>query len=1291
MAFFTDNESRAFDLFFENILSNYNTDLLECELRGGLDNEEFGGKANLIDSSTYRKLLEFYNKNPIAELENENVTTLDIFFQSRDLKNVRYSLLKKDEINKFCNTNTLPEFPSPFNKKNIELFETKVKIIYKHDLSWSGTDTSEMESFEGYLQPTDKAKVDLKSIRSRIGGKIEMPYEYSTKKFNTDNIQINLDNTARDLGSQVNTTKKTFRLKNRTSYIINKNDITYRIDLTTVKSTVKPSYKLIDSGISQQVTKYEYEIEILNHKDIGNRVDNIKDFINVVYLPSFEYSSLFPSYTSRITELEVKEIYLLYIQTIMKKRIEYNLECLKDARKYLTDTSDPDNINKKYSKYNVFHKYKSSPGTIASEEKKLSALLQTYTTSTPDDLLHKKHNGIQFSPYISPKVVSIEVQDIRDQPLSITNEYTVTDKADGYNMLLFKISSNEGKEEYRNRLYLIDDSLRVYDTKLTCKKNSGYHLYNGEYLPVCASVIPGEKRIPLNKYGIFDCYMYDDVDTCQLPLVSVDESESETRLKKVELFIETDKPIVNNFTPSEYLSEDDRLIQLHNRSSLEEGEISEDDPDDEKLRIEVDQYGNKYIVNTGTRVFVTPEMKMEANGTNFDIFKKKFEYLPSDSIFKHSNHIWSKWKHRIINYEEIGRIYHLDGLIYTNMNYPVGYDDTAEYMLKQSNTWNSNKKWKPPEDNTIDFLIQFDKEVVNDKDGNPISYKGTQLLRNKTETIVTVSPEGNKISKRYLIGLLYNGGHLENKMPCDRQKKTRGKYGPVLFDPPHPKVESIHKIYLPIDTANSLKDITKDQFNEPVESDTIVEISYTNFNPDEPDFEPNPNLRWKVLNTRLDKTYVYKNALSEQAEIDKLEKTIYMNDLSMDIQVDQLKEIFKSAIDVRINRRTRKAYIQFDTKQDAIESFNTHRGTFSLFHPRSKTVNIKYGNFNKVAHNIWETIHNPITTEMITTGNDIPDILDEEEKYYNKYNNIYRNRNCSMKQLQNFHNRIVKNKTLLKSVSTLLKDVQDISLLDLGCGKGGDIGKWVDNNISTVVGVDKSSDNIHNRDNGACVRRNFYENKGKGITNIDFFVGDVINLDFAEHSSTRETFNSSTWKSHKFNIISIMFAIHYFFKDEDTLTALLENINNSLDDNGYLIGSCFNGKTIFDKFKEDKKRFNDDIVGTDKGNVSWKIVKKYHNEEFNELGMTIQVFICTIGKYINEYLVNFDLLIDRLKVYNIHPIPSNELKTIGLSKAIDSFKGIYTDDSNMKNYEKELSFMNSYFIFKKYPKGESPE
>ena len=44
-----------------------------------------------------------------------------------------------------------------------------------------------------------------------------------------------------------------------------------------------------------------------------------------------------------------------------------------------------------------------------------------------------------------------------------------------------------------------------------------------------------------------------------------------------------------------------------------------------------------------------------------------------------------------------------------------------------------------------------------------------------------------------------------------------------------------------------------------------------------------------------------------------------------------------------------------------------------------------FGNAYHVANSNWHTIHNPISIEMLTTGEDIPDELGDDDVYYKSY------------------------------------------------------------------------------------------------------------------------------------------------------------------------------------------------------------------------------------------------------------------------------------------------------------------
>ena len=61
--------------------------------------------------------------------------------------------------------------------------------------------------------------------------------------------------------------------------------------------------------------------------------------------------------------------------------------------------------------------------------------------------------------------------------------------------------------------------------------------------------------------------------------------------------------------------------------------------------------------------------------------------------------------------------------------------------------------------------------------------------------------------------------------------------------------------------------------------------------------------------------------------------------------------------------------------------------------------------------------------------------------------------------MQKFHNDIKRK---------LIEDYgkQSTKLIDLGCGKGGDIHKWIDNNIENVIGYDINTDYLKKHNGG---------------------------------------------------------------------------------------------------------------------------------------------------------------------------------------------------------------------------------
>ena len=107
--------------------------------------------------------------------------------------------------------------------------------------------------------------------------------------------------------------------------------------------------------------------------------------------------------------------------------------------------------------------------------------------------------------------------------------------------------------------------------------------------------------------------------------------------------------------------------------------------------------------------------------------------------------------------------------------------------------------------------------------------------------------------------------------------------------------------------------------------------------------------------------------------------------------------------------------------------------------------------------------------------------------------------------------RIVSNIVKSKLIQYASKNIKNknLILLDLCCGRGGDIFKWNKFRIKRVIGIDNHEPSI-------IEAVNRYKKVSRTLkTKISFILGDVSKLSFKDTSI-------------KYNIISCNFAIHYF-------------------------------------------------------------------------------------------------------------------------------------------------------------------
>ena len=373
----------------------------------------------------------------------------------------------------------------------------------------------------------------------------------------------------------------------------------------------------------------------------------------------------------------------------------------------------------------------------------------------------------------------------------------------------------------------------------------------------------------------------------------------------------------------------------------------------------------------------------------------------------------------------------------------------------------------------------------------------------------------------------------------------------------------------------------------------------------------------------------------------------------------------------------------------------------------------EFGNPCYVANDNWHTIHFPITEQMLSTGENISDINNMNDVYYNKNVN-----DTITTQLRNTHNYIKKH--LINSVSN-----RNNTLIDYSVGMGGDLHKWNSAKLSFVYGLDISPDNIHNPKTGVCARYLNSYKKNPNLPKVLFSVAkthlsiadgaafdndkdkQIANALFGKGPKDKKLLGEGVYNNYGvankgFDIGSSQFTLHYYFETPTTLHTFLKNISDTIKVNGYFIGTCFDGKTVFDKLSSNTIDTGFSIYENE--TKMFEINKLYSKTGFPDdhtsIGYPISVYQESINQDLIEYLVNFEYFTQIMEDYGFSLLPNDEAKQLGIFKSTamfsdyydylksdpylsNDFKKQYKDSVNMSISEKKISFLNRYFIFKK--------
>jgi SAM-dependent methyltransferase len=357
-------------------------------------------------------------------------------------------------------------------------------------------------------------------------------------------------------------------------------------------------------------------------------------------------------------------------------------------------------------------------------------------------------------------------------------------------------------------------------------------------------------------------------------------------------------------------------------------------------------------------------------------------------------------------------------------------------------------------------------------------------------------------------------------------------------------------------------------------------------------------------------------------------------------------------------------------------------------------------NFGAIAVTNWKSIVNPVTESMVC-GLEPPPEVDEDTTYYTR---IYGRDKSAARCMLNFHNHWIKDVCIIKRVAAELPT--GMSVLDIACGKGNDLPRWIKYGVRTLVGVDIIEENLLDATDGAYMRiRKARAAKDIKHAFVTLDAGrrmDASAINEIENPSLRRI-GRSLWgiesspgteglfgvAQRGFGLVACNFAVHYFFEEKDTLTTFAANVARHIAPGGYFIGTCFDSTSVHNLLRSVDA--GEEIKCEKDGRTIWSITRLYDSPE--GYGKKIAVYIETIGKKNIEYLVDFDELTQALAKHDIHLETKESFATAfeSMRKAAAPNTHYITagEDAaaNMSDAEKRLSFLNVYFVFKKAHKS----
>ena len=956
-------------------------------------------------------------------------------------------------------------------------------------------------------------------------------------------------------------------------------------------------------------------------------------------------------------------------------------------------------------------------------------------------------NGARILPrnFIGPSSISIQMENIvpLDKAVvgipNIRKQYTVTDKADGERRLLF-VAPKTG------RVYMIDMNMNVVFSGMVAEDRELFDsLLDGEYIAYDRNRKWINRYAAFDVYYLGERdrkrqegrdaraaasrgkereFMHEEVrDVQKGGEGAVDNMGEKGEGKGGEEFGGAgSEEWVRSSSVREYpfLLEDEDVEEKEmgvGKKKGEEGAVEGSSKKEaEQLRNSRLSLLRQFVDKVRLKSILQGEESVGGGGSgdNFQLYCKTFYSgevlgdLGEENIFELCGRIWAKIMDGTYPYQT-------DGLIFTPRHLPVGCNKVTESCATAKKKWAWSLKWKPPEMNTLDLLVTYKK----DDKGRPEIHTS---FSNEVLDLGAVSPVGevDSVSGVVDVGLGVGGsvvggmtqyrtlvlccgsdkyGYLnpwedvlqEKWPPALRREEEDGRvsgafagrgakreYYAVPFvgsDPYEPTA-----CYANIPLYNTGKDLvmrTTEGAGDFFEDNTIVEFSYDRSKP--------AGHRWIPLRVRYDKT----------AELRDPDPRIqnYGNDWTT------CDSIWKSL-----------------HRPITVDMITTGNGILDM---EKLTIGGEEGETVYYSRDLGQKRY-----ESATKG-------------LRDFHNLYVKRKlilggCSLGGGGGRRGR-----------GAVGRDggEEGTKMIDFAVGKGGDLNKFIQAGVSFVYGVDIAKDNIQNVMDGICARY-LESHRVIGSNKIPwglFQVGDCTrNLRKGEAFSTEKdrvisrgvygqgAKNTAVlermplvkrvfgWGENGFEVGSCQFALHFFCENATKFHGFMQNLTENMKIGGVFVCTTFDGQRLFEKLRGVSEGDSWTLYGSGVhgGERIFQLTKRYAETGFPSdemgLGYGVDVYQESINKTFREYLVHPEFLKSVMFDYGFTLVRREEAEQIGFERGTDTFDalhnsmlkearfggggggngrggavGEYGMAEKMSREEKEVSFLNRYYIFRK--------